>query len=315
MGALVAIAGVGACTALIYPVRGVAPPESLGVLYLMVVVLVAMRWGAALAVVTTFVAAQVYNFFHLPPRYSLQPSGPSEWATLLTFVVAALIAVVTARLSGRVLAAEEHRRQEREARVRLLAAGDAERRQLVRDLHDGAQARLVNTVLALHLAQRALEQHDGTGEALVGEARGFAEQAIEELRMLVTGVLPPTLTDGGLRAGVETLVERMSVPVSLDISDDRFPPTIEATAYFVIAESLTNVVKHARAATARVRVAPEHGVLRIEVRDDGVGGVHVNGGSGLLGLQDRVDALDGRLDVRSPPGEGTVVIVTLPSSA
>jgi signal transduction histidine kinase len=279
-----------------------------------VVLLVAVRWGAALGVLTTLVSAQLYNFCHLPPRYSLAPSGPSEWATLLTFVVVGMVAIVVARLSERASAAEERERQERESRLRVLAAGDAERRRLVRDLHDGAQQRLVHTVLTLDLAQHAFSQHDGTAEAFVGEAGEFASQAIEELRTLVEGVLPPALTSGGLHSAVESLVHRSSIPVTSDVSPERFPPPVEATAYFIIAESLTNVVKHARATTAHVRVSPEPGMLRIEVHDDGVGGVGVNGGSSLPGLQDRVDALNGRLEVRSPPGEGTVVIAALPTS-
>ena len=197
------------------------------------------------------------------------------------------------------------------SRARLLVASDDARRRVVRDLHDGAQQRLVHTVVTLKLAQRALRAGDGKAEALLAEALAHAGQANQELRELAQGILPAALTRGGLRAGVSMLVSRTDVPVSVDVLAARFAPEVEASAYFVIAEALTNVVKHARATRADVRVAMIGRTLLIEVRDDGVGGAVLHG-TGLAGLEDRLAALGGRLQIESPVGGGTLVGATLP---
>ena len=197
------------------------------------------------------------------------------------------------------------------SRARIVAATDEERRRVVRDLHDGSQQRLVHTVVTLKLARRALEQGDEAAPALVGEALGHAEQANVELRELVHGILPAALTNGGLRAGVDALASRAPVPVELGVSVGRLPAVVEATAYFVVAEALTNVAKHARAARAGVTASVEEGTLRVRVRDDGVGGARPDG-SGLVGLADRLAALDGRLWVETPPGGGTLVAADIP---
>jgi signal transduction histidine kinase len=201
------------------------------------------------------------------------------------------------------------------SRARIVAAADESRRRLERDLHDGAQQRLVHTVIVLKLALRSLAKGDPNATELVTEALRHAEQANSELRELAHGILPAALNRGGLRAGVDALVSRVSLPVSVDVSGERFPAGLEATAYFVVSEALTNVVKHARAKTARVTARVEHGELRVEVRDDGVGGARGGHGSGLGGLADRVAALDGSLELESPPGGGTLVCVLLPLPA
>jgi signal transduction histidine kinase len=134
------------------------------------------------------------------------------------------------------------------------------------------------------------------------------------LRELAHGILPAALTRGGLRAGVEALVSRVSLPVSVDVAVERLPASVEATAYFIVSEALTNVLKHARAARAGVTARVAHGTLRLEVSDDGVGGALGNHGTGLGGLEDRASALDGRLVVDSPPGGGTRVCALLPVS-
>jgi signal transduction histidine kinase len=148
----------------------------------------------------------------------------------------------------------------------------------------------------------------------VTEALRHAEQANAELRELAHGILPAALTRGGLEAGVEALVSRISLPVSIDVGPERLPGGVEATAYFVISEALTNVVKHARADAATVTARVQNGQLRVEVCDDGVGGAQGVYGTGLGGLEDRVSALDGRLVVKSPPGGGTRVCAELPVS-
>jgi signal transduction histidine kinase len=197
------------------------------------------------------------------------------------------------------------------SRARLVTEGDEARRRLVRDLHDGAQQRLVHTIVTLKLAQRALRERNGEGESLVDEALEQAEQGNVELRELAHGILPAILTHGGLRGGVGAVVARLDLPVEVDVSAERFSAEVEASAYFIVAESLTNVVKHSRASRAGVRASVADGMLHIEVRDDGIGGADP-GGHGLVGIGDRVSALGGRLEVESPAGGGTLVAATLP---
>jgi len=197
------------------------------------------------------------------------------------------------------------------SRARIVAATDQERRRVIRDLHDGAQQRLVHTIITLKLARRAVQNEREDAPALLTEALDHAEQATAELRELAHGILPAVLTRGGLRAGVNALASRMPVPVENGVSVGRLPPGIEATAYFVVAEALTNVAKHSRAQRARVSARVEEGALRIEVRDDGLGGARPDG-SGLVGVSDRIAALDGRFHVDSPAGGGTLVAAAIP---
>jgi signal transduction histidine kinase len=197
------------------------------------------------------------------------------------------------------------------SRARIVAATDQERRRVVRDLHDGAQQRLVLTVIALKQVRRALHNGQADAPALVAEALDHAERATDELRELVQGILPLVLTHGGLHAGVQALASRMPLPVANGVCADRFPVAVEATAYFVVSEALTNVAKHARAGRAAVTARVEDGTLLVEVRDDGIGGARPEG-SGLVGLGDRLAALDGRLWVESPVDGGTVVAAEIP---
>jgi signal transduction histidine kinase len=192
-----------------------------------------------------------------------------------------------------------------------VAATDEERRRVVRDLHDGAQQRLVHTVITLKLARAALDEHADGAPALLTEALHQAQGAMVELRELAHGILPSVLTWGGLRAGVEALASRMPLPVDVSITVGRLGAEVEATAYFIVAEALTNVAKHARAAHARVTGEVTDGRLEVEVRDDGVGGARADG-TGLQGLADRLAVLDGRLRVESPAEGGTLVAAAIP---
>jgi signal transduction histidine kinase len=158
-----------------------------------------------------------------------------------------------------------------------------------------------------------LENEQDDLPALLAEARAQAEQAMAELRELAHGILPSVLTRGGLHAGVDALASRMAVPVENAVSVGRLPATVEATAYFLVAESLTNVAKHSHAEHAAVAARVEDDTLRVEVRDDGVGGAKLDG-SGLVGLADRLSVLDGRLRVESPAEGGTLVAAELPLS-
>ncbi|HEY6695021.1 MAG TPA: ATP-binding protein, partial [Solirubrobacteraceae bacterium] len=197
------------------------------------------------------------------------------------------------------------------SRERLLTAGDEARRRVVRDLHDGAQQRFVHTIITLELALRAFESDEQRARALVGEALQHAEAANRELRELAHGLLPDVLIRGGLTAGVESIVLGLHVPVDVSVPEDRFASEIESSAYFVVAEALTNTAKHSDAQHANVAARVENGTLRIDVSDDGIGGARPHG-SGLLGLRDRVVTLGGDLEIDSPPGGGTRIAVTLP---
>jgi signal transduction histidine kinase len=204
-----------------------------------------------------------------------------------------------------------HARSELAAsRARIVAATDEERRRVVRDLHDGAQQRLIHTVITLKLARRALERAE-EAVPLVTEALLQAENATTELRELAHGILPAVLTRGGLPAGVEALASRMPIPVELDVGVDRLPTAVEATAYFVVAEALTNVAKHARARAAGVSVRVERSMLEVEVVDNGIGGARPDG-TGLVGLADRVATVAGDLLVETPLCGGTRVLATIP---
>jgi PAS domain S-box-containing protein len=216
-----------------------------------------------------------------------------------------------AELLDTAIANADSRDQLAASRARLLAAGDDARRRLVRDLHDGAQQRLVHAVITLKLAQRAVNVDRGDTQAHLSEALVTAERAMAELRELAHGILPSVLTHGGLRAGVGAFVSRLDLVVDVDVLSDRLPQDIEASAYFIVAEALTNVVKHAQATRAAVRAAIEEQVLVLEVRDDGVGGADREG-HGLMGIADRVDALGGRLTIQSARGDGTTLVARLP---
>jgi signal transduction histidine kinase len=208
-----------------------------------------------------------------------------------------------------------HAREELAAsRARIVEAGDAERRRLERNLHDGAQQRLVATSLSVRLAA-ARAGDDPQLRAMLERAGDELSLALEELRELARGLHPAILSDLGLGPAIETLAERAPVPVAVDVALDgeRLPEPIEAAAYYVAAEALTNMAKYAQASEARVRVGRDDGRAFVEVIDDGVGGADAKGGSGLRGLVDRVEALGGRLSVTSPAGAGTRVRAELPA--
>jgi signal transduction histidine kinase len=218
-------------------------------------------------------------------------------------------------LVGVVIANAESRAELTASRARVVAAGDEARRRIQRDLHDGAQQRLVSTVMTLRLARRELGDVTGPVVELVDEALAHAEGANGELRELSHGILPAALSRGGLRAGIDALVSRVRLPVSVAVTSERLPAALEATAYFIVAEALTNTVRHARASSAQIAAVVDGGVLWLEVRDDGVGGARYDGSSGLLGLRDRAAAVNGEIRIESPPGVGTVVAATLPIPA
>jgi signal transduction histidine kinase len=199
------------------------------------------------------------------------------------------------------------------SRARLVDAGLSERRRLERDLHDGAQQRLVALSLQLGLVAQQLDKDPAAARELLDGARAESRAALEDLRELARGIHPAVLTDRGLGPALDALAERAPLPVDVDpVPEERLPGAVEAAAYFVVAESLTNVAKYARASQAEVRVRHDDGFALIEVSDDGVGGADPSSGTGLRGLADRIAALDGRLEVESEPGAGTTVRARIP---
>ncbi len=201
----------------------------------------------------------------------------------------------------------------RDARQRIIDAADAERRRIERDLHDGAQQRMVSVAVTLGLAQSQLESDLARAGELIAHARDEAQLAVKELRELARGIHPALLSDRGLGVALDALAARAPVPVQVSgVPADPLRPAVEAAAYFVTAEALTNVAKYARATEASVELQLDDGRLRLRVRDDGCGGADPATGTGLRGLRDRVEALEGSLEIDSPPGCGTTVTVELP---
>lgn len=210
--------------------------------------------------------------------------------------------------------AEARAAEARAAQRRTIEAADAARRQVTRDLHDGAQQQLVNVVINLQLAQQKWASDPDRASELLDAAVEQAKTGIEDLRELAAGIHPALLTTRGLLAAVEALADRLPIPVvPLDIPTERFSPAIEASVYFLVSEALTNVVKHAGATHAAVRIAAAPERLTVEVSDDGAGGAELHSpGHGLAGLADRVAASDGDFTIRSEPSAGTTLRAEIP---
>jgi signal transduction histidine kinase len=201
------------------------------------------------------------------------------------------------------------------SRLRIVEAADDERRRLERNLHDGAQQRLVVVLLALRALEKQVRE-DPELEPVVRGARSELQDAIDDLRELARGLHPPLLAQQGLEAAVRAGAARSTIPVELELRlGGSLPPAIEAAAYYVCAEAVTNAIKHARCSRVWVRVVHTPGKMTVEVRDDGVGGTSIGEGSGtgLCGLQDRIEALDGTLTIESPAGRGTTIVATFPA--
>ena len=202
----------------------------------------------------------------------------------------------------------------RASRARIVEVGDRERRRLERNLHDGAQQHLVSLLLTLRMARAKARTDPDEADRILELATAELEQGLGELRELARGIHPAVLTERGLAGALETIAERTPLPVTVDVAlaDDRLPASVEVAAYYVVAESVANVAKHAGAENVRIRLARHNGTLVVEVADDGAGGASPREGSGLAGLAERVRALDGELEVESGEGRGTTVRAKLP---
>jgi signal transduction histidine kinase len=305
---------------------------SSGVLYVLGVLLIATTYGLRLGLFTAALSALALDYFHTDPTGDLfDGKSAGDVVAIANVVITAVVgSVIADRARRRAVEAEEQRVRLHEvhaSRSRVVAAADAERRRVVRDLHDGAQQRLVHTVVNLKLAEQLMDVDPEAGRKMVAEALTNAQLATTELRELAHGILPSVLTGGGLSGAVDALASRMPIPVTAEVPDERFAAEDEATAYFVIAEALTNVAKHAQASEAWVTVTANcaggvsgdpgangpgvggaanagtasdaAGWLYVEVRDDGIGGAFL-GGSGMSGLLDRLAAVQGTLTLESP---------------
>jgi PAS domain S-box-containing protein len=198
------------------------------------------------------------------------------------------------------------------SRARIVVAADEARRRIQRDIHDGAQQRLVASVIDLQLAEERFESDPAAARTRLRAALKSAQAGLEDLRELAAGLHPRILTIGGLKAALEDLGTRCGLPVVVDAPEQRYAKQVEAAVYFIVAEALANVAKHANASRAEVKVEEQHRQLEIAVNDDGVGGADPDGGSGLRGLEDRIEALGGRFLIQSAMGTGTTLLAWLP---
>ena len=237
-------------------------------------------------------------------RADVAPAGAEARMAQFTELVATAIANAESRAE---LAA---------SRGRIVATADAARRRIERDLHDGAQQSLVQTVMTLKVAEQRLAPENGNEAQLVGEALQNAERAIDEMRELARGIHPRILSHGGLGPALKRLAARAPVPVKIDLrSDARLPEEVEVTVYYIVSEALTNTAKHAQASEVSITVDVDESHVRITISDDGVGCADASRGSGLIGLRDRVEALRGSLEVLSAPGSGTTITAQIPVAA
>jgi signal transduction histidine kinase len=234
---------------------------------------------------------------------SENPLPPDTENRLGAFCELASLAVASAQARADLIA----------SRARLVKAGDEQRRRLERNLHDGAQQRLVAVALQLRVARSRLESQPEVSAQLLEEAARELDTGLAELREIARGLHPAILADRGLARALDALTARVPVPVSMEVElEERVPEHVEATAYYIVAEALTNVARHAHAESARVLVRRDGDVLRCEIADDGRGGADDTAGTGILGLRDRAEAAGGTLTITSAPGRGTVVAATLP---
>ncbi len=276
-----------------------------------VLVWAALRFGqrGATFAVALVSGLTVWNTVHNIGPFVFHSISHSVLTTQLFIAVAA---ISTLLLEAVVSEREDLAAEVEASRGRIVAAGDRERRRLERNLHDGAQQRLVALALTLRLARAKVHNAPEGAASLMDEASQQLEQALDELRELARGLHPAILTARGLAHALPALAAGLPIPVEIEVGEERYEPALEATVYFIAAEALTNVVKHARADGARVTVSRGDTTLRLEITDDGCGGADPASGSGILGLHDRASAIGGQLSVISSPGRGTVVTATLP---
>ena len=291
-----------------------------GLLFVVVLVRLALRWRRTPPLgrlqLTPVYASGMLTFLLMTAAQG-GAGDPALWAGLIATALlpfaflGGLLRSHVARLDAELRARMEELRA---SRVRIVEASDTERRRLERNLHDGAQARLVGLALLLGQARRSTGTAPGEVPVLLDRALAELKTSLSELRELARGIHPAVLTEKGLDAALYALASRAPVPVTLDSNGNgRLPEPVEVAAYFVVAEALANVAKYAQATEANVAVRRVDGHVTVDVTDDGIGGADAARGSGLRGLADRLAALDGTLAVESPPGRGTHLHAKIPA--
>lgn len=291
---IVSAAAVGLSTGLIALFDLIAESESLGEVYLLAVVITAVVSGRVYAAGVAVASVLLFDYLFLDPHYTLN-FGNGDWLTLAVFLITAFVITTLAA-----------------SRERIIAARDAERRRLERNLHDGAQQHLVALGMRLNAVEATLPREREPQKAELASIVEGLDAVLEELRQLSQGLHPAILSEAGLGPAVRALARRSPVPVEVEVEvDGRLPERVEITAYYTVAEALANAAKHAEPSLVRVQLLASGRVLRIVVADDGIGGADPRG-SGLVGLSDRLATLNGRLVLESKPGEGTTLLAELP---
>jgi len=265
--------------------------------------------------VPIFIEGHVWGMFAATSQTGPLPARTENRLEGFAQLTWAAIANTDARESLTRLAHEQVALREglTQSRARVIAAADDARRRLQRDVHDGAQQRLVHTIITLKLARDRADAGGSVGE-LLAEALSNAEEAQRQLRDILRGILPASLTRAGLAAGVRSIIDNAPIPVDVKLDVPRMPAAVETTAYFVVAEAVTNAVKHANASRILIDGAiPENrDELVLIIEDDGIGGAEPDRGTGLMGLTDRIEAGNGRIDIHSPSGGGTRITARIP---
>ncbi|MBB3601398.1 signal transduction histidine kinase [Mycolicibacterium sp. BK556] len=307
-GVLTAIAFIAAETAIVHLLKRVAPDNAFGAIFLLGVLVVSAGWGFGLAVATSVASAMAYVWFHV---------NEGTGSLIPAVVVFLTLAVLTNVLVGqaRLRAAEAMRisAELQASRARIVSAADQARRGFERDLHDGAQQRIVSLGLELRALEASVPEELPELRAQLGAIIEGLAQLHTDLQELSRGIHPAILSRGGLGPAIKTLARRSAVPVALDLDvDRRLPESVEVAAYYVVAEALTNAAKHAQADEVTVWARVTDTELALRIADDGIGGAGHGGGSGLIGLKDRVEALSGRLGIVSATGAGTTISVNIP---
>jgi signal transduction histidine kinase len=313
-GLLASVAMVAAVSGLVALLDPRVPPLYLLALYPLAVVAIAMVWGTGLAVVSAVLSVTVFDYLFIPPLHTLGVDNLADVVALVVFLATAVVVGVPAgRLRRALLEAERLSNELAASRARVISAGDEVRRRVERDLHDGAQQRLISLAFELRIAQDTLPVGLSTLRADLGQVAEELTEVMEELREIARGLHPTTLSKGGLGPALRTLAQRSAIPVELHLNAvSRYTQPVEVAAYYVVCEALTNATKHADASRTEVVVEERDSTLRLRVCDDGIGGAEPKRGSGLIGLRDRIEALGGSIEVRSPVSRGTVIQVSLP---
>lgn len=313
-GFAAAIVGPAAVTVAVLPFRDHVGLAGFLLFTLIVVLAIALRSGFVASLVAVVVGVLCGGYFFIAPYDSLRVYLSIGDVPLIAYLfVGAVLGLLVDDLAKVAGEQRELRRQVADSRARIVASADDARRRIERDLHDGAQQRIVALTLNLRTAQmRVPAELDELSQELVAVSEGLSG-VTDELREMARGIHPSILADGGIVPALRTLARRSAVPVELEVdADGRLPEPVEVAAYYVVSESLTNIAKHANASNARIIATLSDTMLRIAVADDGVGGADASRGSGITGLADRVQAVGGTLSLSSVPGIGTRVEVELP---